>query len=776
MPETRITNRTFFSNAIPRVPIIDASSPPTDLPAGGGGLVGQPTLSENITYEATPNITRVSHTRDIFVPLGTQMSISYTADSPCTLLPKGGYEDMVVSYSTDGLTMTLTWNCAADEPADSTYIGVEVWLHGSTATTEAYAVHWDRLHVGKVIGDLKYIGTDTAWPILYTALDQRTDYVAGDTVIITDGTYSNALDILGIGYIPDVGFNTSFPSGSSEEITHEGESFQQGIKQTNVMAQTPCGVLLDRQNRGGGVHLRGDARTGNISSGRMTQAINILGIDCLNHPNGFDITRADSCSINYSASVVDTNKDDVIGATYHVSVFGDSTNLSKSASRNCNFEYNLSFGNQRMLNLDGGGEAKGTWRGIFATNGATQVQGENRTQTFTGYGATQEDWLNCWAIDGGLFAGGIRDLDDGSLAVPNSVFITTNSSGHAFHGEGLLALNTVRSPIFSQSPSPKNTFKSCVFWQKLNVLNTLGEPINPTSFIAQGTHDLENITMGKNLSVASGTAHMINGYNAGTSLYTRLLAIRPIWDRVDADVLVTIEGGETYSDLYVVSTSSNLSPTLTATSGFELSAATPKDLGAHYISRIETGSVLDALANGRGCQNIFSAIGRYGKRYVDNSREVYDGTGGLPRVNKMARSPWAEFRTARQRYLCNSNDLAWSGEVGLGKPGVHPVDYINRFGTDPSTPENCPYIDDIYGVVDGTSVHLFWRPVCAALRETITSYSIYIDDALYLENVSPTAITYTIPSVTAGVRKFEIVCVDPTYGNSGKSTPVVLTV
>lgn len=774
MVETRITNKVFFSNAVPRVPVIDSSVPPVEDPTSNPTPdVGQPTGTAIITPGTVPNITRVAHSKDIYVALGTTMSISYLADDNCTLLPKGGYEDMVVTYSTDGRTMTLTWACPVDEPADSTYIGVEVWVHGDTSATEAYAVHWDRLHVGKTVSDLKYIGKNTSRAVLYPALADHTDYNGGDTLIISNGTYSATDDSIAVGYTPTGDFNLNLPNGVVELITYEGESFYSPIKHTNVMAEDPLGVYLDRQDRAGGVTIRGDARTGPHYSNRTAHGINVLGIDCLNHPNGFEMERTDSCSINYSASVQDANRDDISIP------FGDGSNHIKRATRNCNYEYTLSFGNQRLLNLDSNGDGKGIWRGIFATNGATQVEGEHITQTFTGYGAVSEDWLNCWAIDGGLFAGGIRNTSNGTPPFPNAVFITTNTQGHEYYGEGLLALNTVRAGVFSHEPSPANIFKSCVFWQKLSLNNSQGNEMNTRPFISRGTHQFANITMGKNLSAVDGTAHMFDLYGASSSSFDKCLVVNPIWDRPGSDTLANPDGGNPinqFSDLYIVSESSSLDSEISSSANFQLSTALPKDLGFHYISRIEPDSVLAAVAGTRGCQELFPAVGRYGKRYTDESREVYNGTGGRPRVNKMARSPWFEFRKARKRYSCSSNGQNWSGDVGIAQDGVHPVDYVNRFGTDPSTPQNCPYIDDIYGVVNGTDVLLFWRPVCAAYRGTITSYSLYIDNALYIENISPTTTSYLVSGVSAGARKFEIVCVDPTHGNSGKSTPVPLTV
>lgn len=768
MPETRITNRTFYSNAIPRVPVIDTSVPPEEVPNPTNPNVGQPTASETITAGTVPNITRVNHSQDIFVPLGTTMSISYQADNDCTLLPKGGYEDMVVSYSSDGRTMTLTWDAAIDEPADSTYIGCEVWVHGDTPTTEAYAVYWDRLHVGKTLSDLKYIGKSTSAPVIFPALRDGA-YSPGDSVIITNGTYENTNDFIGIGYSGDAGFNSSFPSGVGEEITHEGESFYVPIKHTNIMAETPLGVLLNRNNDSKSVMVRGDARTGPNYSNRLTYAINVLGIDLYKGIFGFDLQRTDSCSVNYSASVLDTNRDETPRG------FGDGANLVKRANRNANYEYVLSFGNQRLLNLDGNGEGRGVWRGVYGTSGATQISGEHITQTFTGYGAANQDWLNCWAIDGGLFAKGIRLPVAGNQPSPNAVFITTNASGHNYYGHGLLSLNTVRSPLYSDQPSPRNTFKSCVFWQKLNVTNFLNEPMDRRPMIARGLHDLEDITVGKNLAATYADTSGINCGHLDVT-FTRLLGINPVWDRNVPDIFADPTNTTQFQDLYLIKPAPGVDPELPNTSGYAVSTLLPKDLGAHYISRIEHNSVLANLPGGRGCKDLFAAVGRYGKRYIDASREVYDGTNGRPRVNKMARGPWFEFRRARKRYLCTSNSLTFTGDIGVAKDGVHPVDYVNRFGTDPSTPENCPYLDDTYGVVDGADVKLFWRPVCAAYRSTITGFSIYIDDVLHLENIAPNATSVSISGVNPGTRRFEIVCIDPTHGNSGKSTPVILTI
>ena len=767
MVETRITNKTFYSNAVPRTPVIDTNTPPVEDPNAGGNQ-GVPTGSDIIALGSVPNITRVGHTRDIFVALGATMSISYQADGDCVLLPKGGYEDMVPSWSTDGRTMTLTWDCPVDEPADSTYIGVEVWVHGDTSTTEAYAVHWDRLHVGKTAGDIKYIGANTDWPVLYPALATRNDYVAGDTAVITDGTYSTNDDIVTIGYSASK-YNTTFPNGTTTDITFEGNTFKYPVAHSNIMAETPLGVFLDRQHREGGVAMGGDNRPSSSTSNRQTQAINILGIDCLDTPYGFSLGGLDSCSINYSASVVSTLK------TESPLSFGNGSNMGKRGTRNANFEYNLSFGNQRMLNFDGSDNIAGTWRGIFATNACTQLGDDFVTQTFTGYGSIDHDWLNCWSIDGALYALGIINDNLGRKPSPNGAFITTNGQGHDYYGEGLLTLNTVRAGVFSDDPNPRNNIKSSVFWHKANVLNDVGSPMNLRSHVGRGKHNLENVTMGKSLTASETGASSIQSGGLDNN-FLRCLIANAVWGNPNPDTVSDATSSAQFTDLYVVKPPTSISSVLTASTGYASSTNTPKNLGLHYISRIEEGSVLDLLPNKRGCKNLFAARGRYGKRYSDESHEVYDGTGGLPYVNKMARGPWFEFRRSRQRYNCTSNGLNFTGDVGIAADGVHPVDYVNRFGTDPSTPENCPYIDDIYGVVDGTTVNLFWRPVCAAYRATITSYTLLIDNAVAQENIDPTSIGVSIANVPAGERRFEIICIDPTYGNSGKSTPVILTV
>ena len=785
-----------FESTIPNPPPV--TNPDPGGPGGGtptGGDIGDVDGAGISTLGDAPTIARKTHSQDIYVSNSATMTITYVASEPCTMLPKGGFEDMVVSYSNDGLEMTLSWTCPANEPGDSYYIGCEVWKYGSDIS-EATNVLWDRLHVGKISSDIRFIGANTSQLILQNAIDQS-DIVAGQTLIINEGVYTNSRDHLNVGYydnnrgLSGVGL---LPNGVQDGVYTVNVIGDDGVtvtgtedivkisKFTTVMAATPCSAIIDRLNRDFGSSLQGNYRDGGTDGFRTVHGIKIKGVALRNCLRGYSMARTDSCAFEWVSVMHDVLPSEYTAATGNPATYQDGASYAIQSTRNCYIDvfngiHNNRFGAQ-MGSKEPWGEnaSKHTmFRRGFMTTGCVQARVDEIIQTYTGYGARHTRWLNCISIDGALFMAGIeRDLPLSKSGKPadseHTSFIHTNDGSDDNLADRCLSLNTSMAGYANDSRNDliKSSLKNSVFWNKRK-LNADGQEWFSSRSMVRGEYvDMLNLSIGKNERVNTGFASSALVVESAGMDHDNILVAYPRWNYSYTDQVLI--GQPALGGNYAFAPETQLPPATYLSSLDQYTTITGNNLktsGFHYISRIERNSTL--AGQNTGCQSLFQTIGRTGKLYLDNDLTVYN-------INHLSRGPWREFRRERKTYNCTTNGITFTGDTGVAKDGIHPTDYINREGTSPDHPLNTPYIDDIYGkALGGGAVTLWWRPVCSAYRSTISGYNIFVDGV----NIGPqlkSATSIPLTNINPGTRVFEIQVIDAVYGNSGKSRALTITV
>jgi hypothetical protein len=778
---------------------------------GDGGDIGNIDGSGTSTLGNAPNLTRKTHSQDIFVASGGTMSITYVADGDCTILPKRPRADMTVSYTDDGREMTITWT-VPPMAGDSTYVGAEAHVFGGD-TEEAISSIWDRLHINKVASNIKTIGT-TAYPRLQTGI-QRPDVVAGDTIVINDGTYTDYYDRLNVGFwggLDGNAANLTTPNGVASGVTTVNVIGSDGVtvtgtenivnisKFTTIMAATPLGVILDRQNTGGAVRLYGRYRATGNNGGRDIHGIKIKGIALRNAVDFFSMQYVDECAFEFCSVVSGVNPEEFTAATglpwglNYIHGFNDGGSFGLSTCRNCVIDACQQVSNNRFGYVFGAGLPEGTpaskhntiSRSVHTT---ACVQGNLDTivQGFIVYGGRSNDLVNCMSIDSAFFRDGYRNsyrVNEPVTDGEHYSFMSTRGDGDDIYAEGLISLNTTQGGFrisAEQGPSRpliQSTIKNSVFWDRKSDVCT-----GPMLFVNRG--DVTNVTIGKVETVASYAYSCISDKTANNISNT--LMIHGGWNYSHAATDLSISYEYDASGVTVNSSDTNFgvippsaaNPDYFSRSGVStlIQSANAKSSGAQYISRTAPGSQL--RTENIGCTDVFPTIGSGLNLKLDADRKRYDGTT-YQYVNWLSEIPWIEMRRERQTYSCVANGQTFTGNVGIGNDGINPSDYINRFGTTPSSPLNTPFIIDVYGkALGGGAVTIWWRPVCAPYRATITGYHLYVDGIKVTppnSQVAKERHSFAFTTINTGTRNFQIVVVDPVIGNSGLSRPLYITV
>lgn len=796
-------------NSLPPIAVPD----PTDPNSGGdnGGYIGD--LGDELvtTVAQAPRITRKAHTQDIFVQSGQAFSVVYVINGEGTLLPKGGYEDMTVEYSQDGREMKLSWLCPIGEPGDSLYIGAEVWGYGTQDSDEAVRVLWDRLHVNKSASDIIYAGPSRTYKTI-TAAAEALMIRKGMTLVMDDGYHTSREDWINFGFVRD-NYGSIFATVMRgdlegylpEQHTYDsakatGKNFQAAIvkKHAVFMSATPCGAILDRAGKYGGVNLYGNGKyasnyQGNVA-GDAVEGVKVVGFAIRNATTAAIFNAAQRVGMSYCSYVQDLSYDD----TLTVDFTGGGSCVFNRATAYTLFENNNIMGNSRMLCgnfYDLYGAYKSVWRANIATSGCIMFDSaDNISQTYTNYGAHLLGMFNCWALDSAYFATGYQ-LKQGGKPIFNYAFVSTNGVNNNVTYDQCLSMNDVRGG-FHVNMSGKLTrlpdyVQNSVAWNRIYIDDTVTDK-NVGSIMAYGskqytdaanvvsnTEFFKNVTLGRNpnyLKVSYGYSLL----NSASKLENMLFA-SPTWSDLDgkssAEAILQAPLAWAGNNAFI-SNYTTLSASTFGANPFVANRSQAQDVGFKYVSRIEESSTLEGL--NVGCKNIFAKVGRYGKYFGEAGYDTrYDGIE-KPYVNALSRMPWLEFRHERQQYLCRSKGVTYSGKVGWAVNGGNPVDYINRFGTTPEKPLNCPYIEDWYVVNAGSGrVRIAWRPLAPIYRKTVAGYKLFIDgvDTTHDNNLIPknqTAIIRT--GISPGERKFNIVVVDPTHGNSGFSRTIKVVV
>lgn len=747
----------------------DVGNPDPGGPGGsdpGGGDIGSPTGGGVVTT-TLPTITRKNHNQDIYLAKGAALSITYVADGDCTMLLKWGYDDMIVSYTDDGREMTVTWTCPANEPSDSTPIGVEVFVYGSDSETDysnQYTVLWDILHIGKTSADIIDFNTGNSIRTNFSRMNSP-----NNTLIVPDATYTKDDDEISLR-------NYAFPFSSSPvngSFTESGTGTNKTYTVTEnsvIISRTPLGSILDRNGKIGGVYIEGDIPEYSgynvYGLGGRAVAIKIKGFAVKNSGRGqIGIVKGEKCAIDGCENIQDMG-------FRELNTFwqGDGAANYIIASLDSNIEYGGGMANERFGNLMAFTLNNPARRSKNARNWSTmacvQIESQRRCQDFSFYGATDCKVSNCIAVDDYLYADGIRQGGAGN-SISNFNFINTNGANLSTTLSRCMSFNTIKSFWWNNNNSSDDADKSllrhCV--TAIKRAHPFG---SDTSAFWRNHFDIENTIMG-NYEKFPGLSAF---FDFGNDDVTGLLLVYPGWNYGLIDSIMGGNSFPNFDGIGIVNPPEEINEYITALVDY-YNYASVEAAGVKYWTRTEDGG--SARTAGLGPVDFWCAEGRYGKFEADNDNTVYNGSSAsVPYVNWLQRSPWYERQQLRRTYNHTTTDgTVFSGDAGINEAGVHPVDYFHRRGVSPFAPTNCPYIEDIYHkVLSNGTVRLWWRPVCPKYRGTITGLDFYVDGVRVAENQNKRYTRFDIENLNSGTRSIWIVCKDTTYGDSGHSRKI----
>lgn len=759
-----------------RVPVLtsqapdegDVGNPDPGGPGGSdpdGGDIGSPTGGGLITT-VLPNITRKNHEKNVFVAKGASVSITYVADGDCTMMPKWGYEDMTTSYTDDGREMTLTWSCPANEPTDSTPVGVEVFVYGPEDTSDLYLAVWDILHVGKTEADIVPFNSNISIRNNFSGMTS-----SNATLIVPDAVYTRDDDELGLrdnnranSLLPVNGKFTESGSGTSKTYTVEENAV--------IISETPLGAVIDRNGRAGGIVIAGDIPEFSgysVTGAARAVALKIKSFLLKNSGRGnIGLIKAEASAIDGCENVQDMRYQELNNFWT-----GDGACIGQTVNLACSMEYTAAIGNERLLNLFSftltNAARRSQIKKNMSTQACVQLVNENICQDFSLYGGIDSSLINCIAVDDAFFADGVKRYSSGFGPNLNFSFINTNQANLSTTLSRCMNFNSVKSFFWNNNnstlDSTKSLAKNCISAIKKTHPSGSG-----FSAFHRGHYDIENCTLGNYEKYTNYSAFS----DVGNDDIDNVLLINMTWDRGTPDSIMGGNSQPNITNIGVINPPTDISPLISSLDSY-YSYVDAESAGLKYWTRAEDGG--PAHAAGLGAIDFWCAQGRYGKFVDDNDNTVYNGDG-VPYVNWLQRSPWREKQKARAQYSHTTDDGdVFSGDVGVNAPGVHPVDYFHRKGVSPSNSTVCPYIEDIYHKVlsDGT-VRLWWRPVCPAYRGTITGLDFYVDGVRVAENQDKRYTRFDIQDLNSGTRAVWIVCRDTTYGDSGHSRKITAVI
>ena len=181
-----------------------------------------------------------------------------------------GPDDLRINPATGAVSLdtSLMPTVQGQRPNQSVYVGIR--LTNRMGYDEMVFV----LHIGKTAGQIKYIGP-TRTHVSQSSLSLSGTVQAGDTVIIDDGTYGGADNVLGWAN----GVHQQYPGGSAAGYT-------------DVIAATPGKWIIDGEGtQSRGIHLVGDEATaswvnGGALAGSYRNYTQIQGVRTINHIGG----------------------------------------------------------------------------------------------------------------------------------------------------------------------------------------------------------------------------------------------------------------------------------------------------------------------------------------------------------------------------------------------------------------------------------------------------------------------------------------------------------
>lgn len=201
------------------------------------------------TSAVLPVVTRTSNA-DQKIAAGNIYTAVFTSTARGHWEIAAGFDGIVKSVSSDGLTCTVTWSTPANMPGESFHVAAKCINQGGTGWA------FDRVHVGS---DLNFailkVGVGHPYADLsaaFLAMDN------GDRIVVKDGTYTGDNNVIRPtdgnvtqNYQPKSGNYTTDNTGVDPVHTVQNYSC--------VMSETPFGATLDAElNHSSNINLRGN--------------------------------------------------------------------------------------------------------------------------------------------------------------------------------------------------------------------------------------------------------------------------------------------------------------------------------------------------------------------------------------------------------------------------------------------------------------------------------------------------------------------------------------
>ncbi len=806
MAETRITNTTFYANNVSnaRVPL-------------AGNVVVEAGVFNGSAYtnSSVPTLSRVGHSEDVFVQQGSTLVLTFESNVRASLFRLYGYEDSVLTYSDDGKRITMSWQPPLTMAGHSWYFGARAVTHGGSE------VLFTRVHVGKTAADIKWCGVGTSTPKIQDGVDD-TSLSSGDTLIVKNAIYKGADNAIQIGVNSrGIPAGMTFPSGQHVITDVNGELIVDVTKFTNIMSETPNGVTMDRElSHGDAISFHGsDTINENLTipaisgsggsagdGGRLTRAIGIVGFT-LQDFQSISINRSKKIYLSGLSLVSTKNYDSEIGN-------GDGSSISFNGAEDCIVENIMGIMNDRALFAHYPASHKCKLRNFILTQGSTALNNEGITQSFLAYGAIKPKFHNGLVLDAWEFRNGTtRTLTNTStvdlpsvtgvdvLDITESPVLSTDGryidrdAGKAtnarndqcelrnvvvYNDYGTALWNSFNSGYISQL---RDSIEECVFF---NAKPSAAQyATNADSILSGQLMQLKNVTVGKtdilqpyyNASVLVATAPKIDG----------LGIINPTWNTQLSDLDTVIQASESsqgfaisFGDIAIVNEPPN------ASSQFKTGATTFTSItnqnavaqGIKYITRVEPNSPMEG--GNEFAQNVFRTYGRNLTFENDfNSQNPPAEFSTWYNVNWIDSLPLELMCDHRRTYQFTSvKGVTVSGNSGFAHDTCgRPDDYLMAAGTQPSNPENTPYVVDIYVRELGSGdVSVVWRPPCIKYRENINAVDVLVDGNVFAENQPPDTTEVLLSGLSSGQRTIQVKYKNNIQGDSGLSHPKTVTV
>lgn len=815
-----ISNFEFYANNVSNARVPTAEVAPT-TPGNFDGSI--------YSSLSTPILSRVGHDQHVYPQSGNQLTLVFRSNIKATLCGIYGFEDMVETRDPDGRTITITWTVPVGEPAVSRHFGVRAKTAGGEHEIFTIA------HINKTSSDVFFGGVGTSTPTL-KASAEKPELTSGCTLVIKDGTYSNIDDFIQLGSLglalPSgyyVG-NLTFPNGVYTEHTVGTE---QGINVSMfscIISETPLGAIVDRQHKGPfALHMQGNdsvspglsnlnvsGGTGNQNDGGRT----VRGVLFM----GFAIRGASAACARVKksgfidCSIVDDHSLEAPQAG-SVAWTGDGAVVTYTGTEDCIMEGNHVFGNLRYA-VSFYVVHKSAQRKTMLTSGAMQGANGEIYNAVAYYNNLNHKNYNCWDLDSADYIlGGVRypqfpDLTnkidvqkrwlpgetyDGNVIVTYGMNTAVRGLNDNIDMYGQAHLNDGRPGLAHVNRSGQNTGENDILENSYGWYTRRTEfDINPHENYPNGNDGppalyggkvtYDGVTCGRADWVPVTSASMIAPwYSAGHAANIKNVAIvSATWDTAAnfTDTVFYGDGANTtyvtdIGGLIVVDPPANMNATWPA-------AATDYDLiakencqtqGIKYTCRVEPKSPLEG--DPRPCQDIFRTKGRYLTfwNFGPTLTKQTDFETVYEDVNWYNRLSVSRIRREHQLYQCTSNGLSLDGNKGHADGGTSRADYYQlTFGMTTDSPDNCPYIINIWGYVTGDTAVLTWDGVPAEYRGQATGYDFYINDALAAENQDLDSTEIRFSGLTAGSKEIYMIVKDPVRGNSGPSKPITLVI